>query len=76
MSCGLRDVLSFEGLARPAVLIASSVFERAAADQAAAIGQPAVHRVLVQHPIQDRTDEEMRMLARGAVDDALRALES
>ena len=30
MSCGLRDVLSFETLDTPAVLVASSAFEQAA----------------------------------------------
>ena len=32
------------------------------------LGQPDIHRVLVPHPIQDRTDEELRQLARDAVD--------
>jgi hypothetical protein len=68
VSCGLRDVLSFEGMDKPAVLVASSAFEQAAEHQSAALGQPGVHRVLVPHPIQDRTDDELRTLARGAVD--------
>ena len=69
MSCGLRDVLSFEGMDRPAVLVASSAFEQAADHQSAQLGQPGIHRVLVQHPIQDRTDDELRQLARNAVDE-------
>jgi hypothetical protein len=68
VSCGLRDVLSFEGMDKPAVLVASSAFEQAAEHQSAALGQPGIHRVLVQHPIQDRSDDELRDLARGAVD--------
>ncbi len=75
MSCGLRDVLSFEGANKPAVLVASSVFEQAAAHQAASLGQPDVRRVLVPHPIQDRSDEELRRLARDAVDEILRQLQ-
>ncbi len=74
MSCGLRDVLSFEGMDRPAVLVASSAFEQAAEHQSAALGQPGIHRVLVPHPIQDRTDEELRELARGAIDEVLAEL--
>jgi hypothetical protein len=74
VSCGLRDVLSFESENKPAVLVASSAFEGAAAHQAAALGQPETPRVLVQHPIQDRTDEELRDLARAAVDEILRGL--
>jgi hypothetical protein len=74
VSCGLRDVASFEGAGRPAVLVASSAFEEAAAHQAEALGQARLRRVLVAHPIQDRTDGEVRELARGAVDEVLRAL--
>ena len=68
MSCGLRDVLSFETTDRPAVLVASSAFEQAAEHQSKALGQPDIHRVLVAHPIQDRSDDELRELARAAVD--------
>jgi hypothetical protein len=74
VSCGLRDVLSFEADDRPAVLVASSAFEDAAAHQAAALGQPDVGRVLVAHPIQDRTDQELQGLAREALDEVLAAL--
>jgi hypothetical protein len=71
VSCGLRDVLSFEADDRPAVLVASSAFADAAVQQAAALGQPDVKRVLVPHPIQDRTDEELQRLARDAVEEIL-----
>ena len=74
MSCGLRDVLSFEADDRPAVLVASSAFTDAASHQAAALGQPNVRRVLVAHPIQDRTNEELQELARGALDEVLTGL--
>jgi len=74
VSCGLRDVLSFETDDKPAVLIASSAFEQAADHQAAALGQPEIKRVLVPHPIQDRTDEELHQLARDAADEILAAL--
>ena len=68
MSCGLRDVLSFEVMDKPAVLVASSAFEQAAEHQSGALGQPDIRRVLVPHPIQDRSDEELRELAHGAVE--------
>ena len=76
MSCGLQDVLELEALGRPAVLVASRAFVDAAARQAELLGQPALARVFVAHPVQDRTDDEMRALARGAVDDVLVALNS
>jgi len=74
VSCGLRDVLWFESEGKPAVLAASAAFERAATRQSAALGQPDVHRVLVAHPIADRTDDEMHGLARDALDEVLGAL--
>ena len=74
MSCGLRDVVEFEGAGRPAVLIASDAFVQAAEEQSHKLGQPALHRAFVAHPIQDRTDDEMRSLAGEIVDEALAAL--
>lgn len=74
MSCGLRDVVEFEQLGRPAVLVASSAFVDPAEEQSALLGQPAIRRVFVPHPIQDRTDDELRVMARGIVDDALAAI--
>jgi hypothetical protein len=73
VSCGLRDVIELEALGRPAVL-ASSAFIDAAARQAALLGQPALARALVAHPIQDRADDEMRQLARASVTTILAAL--
>ena len=74
MSCGLRDVMEIEALGTPAVLVASSAFEQAADEQSVLLGQPALRRVLVAHPIQDRTDAEVRALARQAVDALLAAV--
>lgn len=75
MSCGLRDVLDFERDGRPAVLVASSTFVDAADKQAEMLGQPAARRVFVPHPIQDRTDDELRELAREALGELTAALE-
>ena len=74
MSCGLHDVLGFEGAGRPAVLVASDVFAQAAEEQAAKLGAPAVRRVFVAHPVQDRTDDELRDMARSVVQPILAAL--
>ena len=52
----------------PSVYVASSEFVEAGQVQARALGfEPAA--VFVAHPIQDRTDEEMRALADGALDE-------
>lgn len=59
----------------PGVFLASTEFIDAAQAQADAIGfQPA--RVFVPHPIQDRTDDEMRQLADDAVAEVIAALTS
>ena len=76
MSCGLHDVVSFEGLGRPAVLVASSVFRDVAAAEARNLGQPAIRRVFVPHPVQDRTDDELREMAAAVAGEVLAALRS
>jgi hypothetical protein len=74
VSCGLRDVLELERMGRPAALVASSAFVDAAEAQSTALGQPAARRVFVGHPVQDRTDGELREMARSSVDHVLAAL--
>lgn len=54
----------------PGVFIASAEFVDAAHAQAKALGFDAA-RVFVAHPIQDRTDDEMRALAIAAVDEII-----
>jgi hypothetical protein len=69
----VHDIVDLEGRGIPGVMVASTEFVDAAAVQARALGaDPA--RVFVPHPIQDRTDDEMRALADGAVEEILRAL--
>ncbi|MDX6669144.1 MAG: hypothetical protein QOK04_2524 [Solirubrobacteraceae bacterium] len=74
MSCGLRDVAEFEGAGKPAVLIASDAFVQAADDQSAKLGAPELRRSFVSHPVQDRTDDELRAMAVEVVEPALAAL--
>jgi hypothetical protein len=76
VSCGLQDVMELEALGRPAVLVASRAFTEAAERQASLLGQPALARVYVPHPIQDRTDEEIRALASDTVSHLLAAVGS
>jgi hypothetical protein len=70
----VHDISDLEGLGLPGVFVASSAFVDAAAAQAKALGfDPA--RVFVPHPIQDRTDAEVRALAEAAVDRLLAELQ-
>jgi alkanesulfonate monooxygenase SsuD/methylene tetrahydromethanopterin reductase-like flavin-dependent oxidoreductase (luciferase family) len=59
----LHDTVHFEVHGIPAVAIVSSEFTDAAAEQAHALGLDAARCCFVRHPIQDRTDDEMRALA-------------
>lgn len=72
----MHDSVWFEINGKPAVVIASNVFQDAAEKQAAALGLPEARRVFVPHPIQDATDEEMRAKADGIVEQVLAALKN
>jgi len=58
------------------VFIASSEFVDAADAQSSSLGYPNMARVFVPHPIQDRTDDEMREYADRAIDAILAAITS
>ena len=70
----MHDIVDIEGRGLPGVFVASTEFIDAAASQAGALGFPDVARVFVAHPIQDRTDDEMRALADAAVEEILQTL--
>jgi hypothetical protein len=74
VSCGLRDVIEFEQMGKPGVLIASSAFVQAADTQSELLGQPELRRSFVSHPVQDRTDDELRAMAAAIVDEVLAGL--
>ncbi len=57
-----------------AAFVASSEFVAAADAQARALGYGRVPAVFVPHPIQDRTDDEMRALAEQALGEVLAAV--
>jgi hypothetical protein len=70
----MHDTVWFEIQGVPAVSIASSEFGEAAETQRAALGMKDARYLLVDHPIQDATDEEMREKARAVVDRVVEAL--
>ncbi len=67
----MHDISDLELRGVPAVFVASAEFVAAAEAQSASLGFSAAARVFTPHPIQDRTDEEMRALAEAAVDQVL-----
>ncbi len=69
----MHDTADLERRGVASVYVVSTELADGAAAQARALGfQPA--SVLVPHPIQDRTDAEMRALADEAVDAVVAAL--
>ena len=71
----MHDIADLEGRGLVGVFLASSEFQQAADAQSRALGL-AVPYVLVPHPIQDRTDEEISALADQAYAAVLAALTS
>jgi hypothetical protein len=69
----VHDIADLERRGIPGVFVASAVFVDAAEAQARALGFDAA-RVFVAHPIQDRTDAEVRALAEAAVDALVAAI--
>ncbi len=71
----MHDIADLESRGIPGVAIASTEFEQAAALQSKVLGfDPAM--VFVRHPIQDRTDDELRALADQALEAILRGITS
>ena len=69
----MHDIADLEGRGIPGVGVASSAFVEAAAVQSKSLGfDPAL--VFVAHPIQDRSDDEMRALADQALERILEAI--
>lgn len=69
----MHDIADLESRGIPGVAIASTEFLQAAALQSKVLGfDPAM--VFVRHPIQDRTDAEMRALADDALEQILHSL--
>ena len=69
----MHDITDLESRGIPAVFVASMEFQEAARAQATALGfEPAA--VFVPHPIQDRTDVEMRTIADDSFDHILQSI--
>ena len=69
----MHDTVDLEDRGIPSVFVATVEFVSGADAQAKALGAtPSV--VYVEHPIQDRTDDEMKAIADGAVEAVVRAL--
>jgi hypothetical protein len=70
----VHDIVDLERRGLPSMFVASAEFVDAATSQATALGLPALARVFVPHPIQDRTDDEMRAYADAAFQEIVATL--
>ncbi|MCW2667963.1 MAG: selenoprotein [Frankiales bacterium] len=71
----MHDIADLERRGVVGMFLASEVFAEAAQAQSTALGFPAAY-VLVPHPVQDRTDEEMRAYAEQVLPAVLAAVTS
>ena len=70
----MHDIVDLETRGVPSVFVATTEFVDGAERQAKALGfDPAA--VYVSHPVQDRTDAEMREMAERAFAELLQSLE-
>ena len=70
----MHDIVDLERRGVPGVFVASTEFVEAAEAQSTALGFPTVARVFIPHPIQDRTDDEMREYADEVYDEIVAAV--
>jgi len=66
----VHDTVDLEDRGVPSVFVSTIEFVDGADAQAKALGT-VPSAVYVEHPIQDRTDDEMRMIADKAVDEVV-----
>lgn len=67
----MHDIVDLERRGVVGAFVASAEFVVAADAQSRSLGYPDVARVFTPHPIQDRTDEEMRSYADAVLDELL-----
>ena len=68
MSCSVHDAVRLESRGVPTAVVGTEPFVDEALEQARVLGMPDYRAVLVAHPVQLLSDEEVRALADGAFD--------
>jgi hypothetical protein len=72
----VHDINDLELRGVPSAFVASMEFVQAAIAQSTSLGFPTMARVFTPHPIQDRTDDEMRQYADEAYAEIVAAVTS
>jgi hypothetical protein len=70
----VHDINDLELRGIPSMFVASMEFVQAAVAQSTSLGLPSMARVFTPHPIQDRTDDEMRLYADAAYTEIVAAI--
>jgi hypothetical protein len=70
----VHDINDLELRGVPSMFVASMEFVQAAVAQSTSLGFPTMARVFTPHPIQDRTDDEMRQYADDAYAEIVAAI--
>ena len=70
----MHDIVDLERRGLPGVFVATTEFVKAADAQSASLGFPTVARVFTPHPVQDRTDDELREYADKVYDQIVDAI--
>jgi hypothetical protein len=70
----VHDINDLELRGVPSMFVASMEFVQAAVAQSTSLGFPTMARVFTPHPIQDRTDDEMRAYADETFDEILASI--
>jgi hypothetical protein len=72
----VHDISDLELRGVPGVFVASAEFVQAAEAQSTSLGFASIARVFTPHPIQDRTDAELRAYAEAAYTQIVAAVTS
>ena len=70
----MHDIVDLESRGVPSMFVATTEFVQAAEAQASSLGFPSVARAFTPHPVQDRTDDEMRAYADAVYDEIVAKL--
>ena len=67
MSCSVHDAVRLERRGIPTAVVGTEPFLDEAIEQAAVLGMPQLRIVMVSHPVQLLTTEQVQRLADGAI---------
>ena len=70
----MHDISDLELRGVPSMFVASMEFVQAAVAQSTSLGFPTMARVFTPHPIQDRTDAEVRDYVDAAFEEIVKAV--